>query len=125
MAEDGETEEDVNGREKHRSGGETDDTIGEDRKSTTDTHPSDDEEEDKEGLRATVVVRFNETRTATEGIEDTGMVDAMLTVLVRMVLASVWIAVVLGWVLERISDVLAFVIELGLVWMPHRDGSIA
>lgn len=52
------------------------------------------------------------------------MIDNILTVLVRIVLASVWIAVLLGWVLERISDVLAMFIELGLVWMPHRDGRL-
>ena len=50
------------------------------------------------------------------------MLDTLLTVLVRMVLTSVWIAAVLGWILDKISDVLALIIELGLAWMPQRDG---
>lgn len=52
------------------------------------------------------------------------MIDALITVLVRIVLVSVWFAVVLGWLLGKISDVLAFVIELGLSRMPQRDGRL-
>lgn len=50
--------------------------------------------------------------------EKYGVLDAFLSVLVRIVLASVWLWVALGWVLERISDVLAAVIEQCLAWLP-------
>jgi hypothetical protein len=79
----------------------------------------------KEGMETDSTTEGNEglATTARDDDEETGMIDTLLTVLVRLVLASVWIAVILGWVLERISDVLALLIELGLAWMqpPHRD----
>lgn len=49
--------------------------------------------------------------------EKYGVLDAFLTVLVRVVLACVWLGVALGWVLERISDVLATIIEHCLAWL--------
>jgi hypothetical protein len=49
--------------------------------------------------------------------EKYGILDAFLSVLVRIVLASVWLWVALGWVLDRISDVLAALIEQCLAWL--------
>lgn len=59
----------------------------------------------------------SEPKTNSLDEEDHSWFDALLTLLVRIVLAGVWVAVALGWVLEKISDVLAAIIEQCLAWM--------
>jgi hypothetical protein len=124
----GEQEDDQVGRvEKRGDGKGRDKTVAMDEKREDGGDQLELEEKEKgEGIPAAMIEEHIDLKTTTniDAYGSTGMIDTILTVLVRAILASVWIAVVLGWVLDRISDVLAFIIELGLVWMPHRDGRL-
>jgi hypothetical protein len=74
---------------------------------------------------ATAVLEHTTRKKSVVVDHDIGVTDAVLTFLVRTVLTSVRIAVILGWLLARILDLLASVIELGLSWIPYRDGGSA
>lgn len=118
--------EDAGGQEEDGSEGGADNTQPEDDepKDGADKHEveNENENEDEESIPATMVEEHSDEReTALEDHEVFGVIDTVLMVVVRSVLASVWMAVVLRWVLERVSDVLALLIELGLAWIPHRD----
>ncbi len=120
-------DDEIDGGEKCGNGNVCDDTIEEDKKGEKDGEQLEDgEKANGERIPAAITGEHTDLTTTTETDTDvgTGMIDTILTILVRIVLASVWIAVILGWILERISDVLAIIIELGLVWMPHRDGRL-
>jgi hypothetical protein len=79
-----------------------------------DTDVKDEQEVETTGL---LTSEPSEPKTPSLDEEDHSWFDALLTLLVRIVLAGVWVAVALGWVLEKISDVLAAIIEQCLAWM--------
>lgn len=77
-----------------------------------------DEDDTVEDTKVVITVDYTkEKRPRTPAEEDQGFIDTILNILVRIVLAAVWIAVALRWVLEKISDVLAALIEQCLAWM--------
>lgn len=130
MGEEGDGEHDQVDEEKCGSRKGCDDAAEEkrveDEKRADGDGRCEDEKETRDRVTTVTVRERVDLGTTTDADADlgAGVVDSILTILVRVVLASVWIAVALGWVLERIADVLALVIELGLVWVPHGDGRL-
>jgi hypothetical protein len=71
-------------------------------------------------IAAAGVKQYKTVPVRMEQEEDVGLTFSLPTEVVRIVLAGVWIACGLGCVLEQISDLLAFVIDLDLIGF-HKE----